>query len=166
MQLQVTQLMKDVIRKYSTIHYRSSTTYKRRYRINMPLCASTGTVLGRRWQHRPSTGLVLAHNGMFMGPLPVIIYCCSDLQALYRCPSIDYSDRSECLMKIQHFLILDIDNPFSVNVIPRKGDDESEAGAAHRASVRSRASPHHTEPHGLKLTQKKYQFNIKRSDWD
>ena len=34
--------------------------------INMPLCASTGPVLGRCWQHWPSTGSVLAHNSMFM----------------------------------------------------------------------------------------------------
>ena len=27
---------------------------------NMPLCATTGLVLGRCWQHRPSTGPVLA----------------------------------------------------------------------------------------------------------
>ena len=33
----------------------------------MPLVASTGPVLVRCWQHRPSTGPVLAHNGMFMG---------------------------------------------------------------------------------------------------
>ena len=31
----------------------------------MPLCASTGPVLGRRCQHRTSTGPVLATNGMF-----------------------------------------------------------------------------------------------------
>ena len=33
----------------------------------MLLVASTGPVLVRCWQHRPSTGPVLAHNGMFMG---------------------------------------------------------------------------------------------------
>ena len=41
--------------------------------INMPLCASTGPVLGRWWQHRTSTGRVLAHNGMFMGIMLVYI---------------------------------------------------------------------------------------------
>ena len=30
--------------------------------INMPVCASTGSVLGRCCQHRSSTGSVLAHN--------------------------------------------------------------------------------------------------------
>ena len=35
----------------------------------MPLVASTGSVLVRCWQHRPSTGPVLATNGMFMGRL-------------------------------------------------------------------------------------------------
>ena len=35
--------------------------------INMPLCASTGPVPGRCWQHRPGTGPVLATNGMFTG---------------------------------------------------------------------------------------------------
>ena len=35
------------------------------YPINMPLCASTGHVLGRCCQHRTSTGPVLATNGMF-----------------------------------------------------------------------------------------------------
>ena len=35
--------------------------------VDMPVCASTGLVLGRCWQHRTSTGPVLAHNGMFMG---------------------------------------------------------------------------------------------------
>ena len=33
----------------------------------MPLCASTGPVLGRCCQHRTSTGPVLATNGMFTG---------------------------------------------------------------------------------------------------
>ena len=33
----------------------------------MLLVASTGPVLVRCCQHRPSTGPVLAHNGMFMG---------------------------------------------------------------------------------------------------
>ena len=33
----------------------------------MPLCASTGPVLGRYCQHRTSTGPVLATNGMFTG---------------------------------------------------------------------------------------------------
>ena len=33
----------------------------------MPLCASTGPVLGRCCQHRPSTGPVLATNGMYTG---------------------------------------------------------------------------------------------------
>ena len=37
--------------------------------VNMPLIASTGPVLVRCWQHLPSTGPVLAHNGMFMGTL-------------------------------------------------------------------------------------------------
>jgi len=32
--------------------------------VNMPLVASTWPVLVRCWQHRPSTGPVLAHNGM------------------------------------------------------------------------------------------------------
>jgi len=31
----------------------------------MPIYASTMPVLGWCWQHRPSTGLVRAHNGMF-----------------------------------------------------------------------------------------------------
>ena len=36
--------------------------------VNMPVGASTRPVLVRCWQHRPSTGPVLAHNGaMFMG---------------------------------------------------------------------------------------------------
>ena len=35
--------------------------------INMPLCASTGPVLGQCSQHRISTGLVLTTNGMFTG---------------------------------------------------------------------------------------------------
>ena len=35
--------------------------------INMPLCASTGPVLDRCWQHRTSTCPVMAHYGMFMG---------------------------------------------------------------------------------------------------
>ena len=35
--------------------------------LNMPLVASTGPVLVRCWQHRPSTGPILAHNGMSMG---------------------------------------------------------------------------------------------------
>ena len=35
--------------------------------IDMQLCASTGPVLVRCWQHRTSTSPVLAHNGMFMG---------------------------------------------------------------------------------------------------
>ena len=39
--------------------------------VNMPLVASTGPVLVRCWQHRPSTGPVLAHSGMFMGYLKV-----------------------------------------------------------------------------------------------
>ena len=33
----------------------------------MPLCASTGPVLGRCCQHQTSTGPVLATNGMFTG---------------------------------------------------------------------------------------------------
>ena len=33
----------------------------------MPVQASIGPVLGRCYQHRPSTGPVLAHNGMCMG---------------------------------------------------------------------------------------------------
>jgi len=37
--------------------------------VNMPLCASTGPVLARCWQHRTSTGPVLATNGMFIGTL-------------------------------------------------------------------------------------------------
>ena len=35
--------------------------------VNMPIGASTGPVLVRRWQHRPSTGPVLARNGIFTG---------------------------------------------------------------------------------------------------
>jgi len=35
--------------------------------ISMQLCASTGPVLGRCWQHRPSMGPVLATDGMFTG---------------------------------------------------------------------------------------------------
>ena len=37
------------------------------YPVNMPLVASTGPVPVIFWQHWPSTGPVLAHNGMFMG---------------------------------------------------------------------------------------------------
>ena len=37
------------------------------YPVNMPVCASTGPVLGRCCQHRTSTVPVLAHYGMFMG---------------------------------------------------------------------------------------------------
>jgi len=33
----------------------------------MLLCASTGPVVGRCWQHRTSTGPVLATNGVFTG---------------------------------------------------------------------------------------------------
>ena len=40
--------------------------------VNMPLAISTGPVLGRCWQHRPSTGPVLAYNGMCMGLLDYI----------------------------------------------------------------------------------------------
>ena len=40
----------------------------------MRLCASTGPVLWRCWQHRPSTGPVLAHNRMFMGTWSFQIY--------------------------------------------------------------------------------------------
>jgi len=36
--------------------------------VNMPLVASTGHVLARCWQHRTSTGPVLAHNGMLLYP--------------------------------------------------------------------------------------------------
>jgi len=32
----------------------------------MLLCASTGPVLVRGWQHQTSTGPVLAHNGMLL----------------------------------------------------------------------------------------------------
>ena len=35
--------------------------------VNMPVGAGTGPVLTRCWQHRASTGLVPAHNGMFTG---------------------------------------------------------------------------------------------------
>jgi len=35
--------------------------------LNMPVWTSTRPVLVRCWQHRPCTGLVLAHYGMFMG---------------------------------------------------------------------------------------------------
>ena len=35
----------------------------------MPVCASTGPVIGRCWQHQPSTGPVLAHNGLVTGRL-------------------------------------------------------------------------------------------------
>ena len=35
--------------------------------VNMPLVASTGPILDRCCQHRPSTGPVLAYTGMFMG---------------------------------------------------------------------------------------------------
>ena len=40
---------------------------KRCIPVNMPLCASTGPVLVRCCRHRPSTGPVLATNGMFTG---------------------------------------------------------------------------------------------------
>ena len=33
--------------------------------VNMPVWASTGPVLVQWWQHRPSTGPILAHYGMF-----------------------------------------------------------------------------------------------------
>ena len=36
-----------------------------RYPVKMPVGASTGPLLGRCWQHRPTTGPVLAHTGMF-----------------------------------------------------------------------------------------------------
>ena len=36
------------------------------YPVNMPLCASTGPVLGRCWQHQPSAGPVLTCTGMFI----------------------------------------------------------------------------------------------------
>ena len=36
-------------------------------KLCMPVCASTGPVLVRCWQHRPSTGPVLACHGMFTG---------------------------------------------------------------------------------------------------
>jgi len=39
------------------------------------LVASTGPVLVRCWQHRPSTGSVLAHKGMFM--VPTLRWVCS-----------------------------------------------------------------------------------------
>ena len=42
-----------------------------RYPVNMPLVASTGSVLDLCWQHRLSTGPVLAHTGMFMMGLAV-----------------------------------------------------------------------------------------------
>ena len=45
----------------------SQSAYKENSHVNMPLVASTGPALVRCWQHRPSTGPVLAHNGMFMG---------------------------------------------------------------------------------------------------
>ena len=35
--------------------------------VNIPLAASTGPVLSRCWQHRPSTGPVLTNDGMFTG---------------------------------------------------------------------------------------------------
>jgi len=35
--------------------------------VNLPLVASTGPVLVRCWQHRPSIGPVLAHTSMFTG---------------------------------------------------------------------------------------------------
>ena len=40
--------------------------------VNMPLVASTGPLLVRCWQHRTSTGPVLATNGMFMGLFTLI----------------------------------------------------------------------------------------------
>ena len=49
-----------------------------RFPVKMPLVASTGPVLVRCCQHRPSTGPVLAHTGMFTGvllfyiPVPVL----------------------------------------------------------------------------------------------
>ena len=51
-----------------------------RFPINMPLCASTGPALGRCWQHRTSTGPVLAHvYSMFTGTyenFPVLFSRC------------------------------------------------------------------------------------------
>ena len=38
----------------------------------MPVAASTGPVLGRSWQHRPSTGPVQLCNGMFTGLIVLI----------------------------------------------------------------------------------------------
>jgi len=39
----------------------------------MPSCASTGPVLGRCCQHRPSTCPILATNGMFIGILTALV---------------------------------------------------------------------------------------------
>ena len=41
---------------------------------HMPVCASTGPVLVLCYQHWPSTGPVLAHNGMFRGYAQYILY--------------------------------------------------------------------------------------------
>ena len=40
--------------------------------VNMPVWPSTGPFLVRCWQHRPSTGPVLAHYGMCMGQLKIL----------------------------------------------------------------------------------------------
>ena len=46
-----------------------------RFPVNMPLVASIGPVLVRCWHYRPSTGPVLAHNGMIMVPTAVLPIC-------------------------------------------------------------------------------------------
>jgi len=52
----------------------------------MPLVASTGPVLARCWQHRPSTGPVLARNGMFTGfiLLDVLFFVQTDMTFKYK----------------------------------------------------------------------------------
>ena len=44
----------------------------RKHDVNMPLCASTGPVLVRCWQHRSSTCPVLAHTSMCMQQLYIM----------------------------------------------------------------------------------------------
>jgi len=58
--------------------------------INMPLRASTGPVLVRCCQHRPSTGPVPARNGMFTGLVMLLtLYTLCFSNKLYTFPNTD-----------------------------------------------------------------------------
>ena len=62
----------ELMMTWSNYAYRYTTLYLiniHHIPINIPVCASTGPVLGRCCQHRTSTGPVLATNGMFTGLL-------------------------------------------------------------------------------------------------